>query len=264
MVSMIKKYIKKIFNLFQLDIVRYNKEFINLSFDKIIVNILDQNPIIFDVGANEGQSIKKYLDLFKNPTIHSFEPLVDEFQKMQDQFGYYKNIILNNYALGNIEETKIFYKAKKSSISSFNKFNFNSLWFKLRSKQNNTSIENFSSAIDGVKISTLDDYCKNNKINKINLLKIDTQGYEDKILEGAMNLINNNKIDIIICEIMFDNAYEKYFSFSDIEKYLITKNFRMVGIDLINNNLFSGVVFFADVMYINNKNFDINKINIVK
>ena len=44
------------------------------------------------------------------------------------------------------------------------------------------------------------------------------------------------------------------FSFSDIEKFLIPNNFRMVGINLINNNLFSGLVFFADVMYFN-KNY---------
>ena len=53
---------------------------------------------------------------------------------------------------------------------------------------------------------------------------------------------------------MFDNVYEKYFSFSDIEKFLIPYNFRMVGIKLSNNNLFSSLVFAADVCYFN-KNF---------
>jgi hypothetical protein len=52
-------------------------------------------------------------------------------------------------------------------------------------------------------------------------LKIDIQGYEDKILEGCSELIKKNKIGIIITEIMFDNVYDKYFSFSDIEKFLI-------------------------------------------
>jgi len=53
---------------------------------------------------------------------------------------------------------------------------------------------------------------------------------------------------------MFDNIYDKYFSFSDLEKYIIPHNFRMVGIDLWNNNLFSGLIFVADVYYLN-KNF---------
>ena len=53
---------------------------------------------------------------------------------------------------------------------------------------------------------------------------------------------------------MFDNVYDKYFSFSDLEKYIIPYNFRMVGIQLGNNNLFSSLNFFADVYYFN-KNF---------
>ena len=50
---------------------------------------------------------------------------------------------------------------------------------------------------------------------------------------------------------MFDDVYDKYFSFSDLEQFLIPWNFRMVGIELSNNNLFTGLVFFADVMYFN-------------
>ena len=99
----------------------------------------------------------------------------------------------------------------------------------------------------------MDNYVLKNDISNIDLLKIDTQGYEDKVLEGSLSTIKKNKIGIIFTEIMFDNVYEKYFSFSDLEKYLIPWNFRMVGIELSNNNLFSGLVFFADVMYFNKK-----------
>ena len=42
---------------------------------------------------------------------------------------------------------------------------------------------------------------------------------------------------------MFDNVYEKYFSFSDIEKYLLPNNFRMVGIYLSSNSLFGNLTF---------------------
>lgn len=88
-------------------------------------------------------------------------------------------------------------------------------------------------------------------------MKIDTQGYEDKVLQGCMNAINRNRIKVIITEIMFDNVYDKYFSFSDIEKYIIPNNFRMVGINLGNNNIFSGLSFSADVYYFNINYYDI-------
>ena len=54
---------------------------------------------------------------------------------------------------------------------------------------------------------------------------------------------------------MFDDDYETYLTFSDLEKYLIPNNFRLVGINTTNNNLFSGIVFFADVLYFNKKKF---------
>ena len=51
--------------------------------------------------------------------------------------------------------------------------------------------------------------------------------------------------------------YDKHLNFLDIEKVLIPHNFRLVGINLINNNLFSGLLFAADVMYFNKKHYKI-------
>ena len=82
-------------------------------------------------------------------------------------------------------------------------------------------------------------------------MKIDTQGYEDKVLDGCIESIKKNKIKIIITEIILDNNYSKYLNFSDIEKNLVPNNFRLVGIDLANTDLFSGIVFAADLMYFN-------------
>ena len=44
-------------------------------------------------------------------------------------------------------------------------------------------------------------------------------------MEGSLNTIKQNKIKAIVTEIMFDNVYDKYFSFSDLEKYIIPYNF---------------------------------------
>ncbi len=111
--------------------------------------------------------------------------------------------------------------------------------------------------VEKVNIGTIDDYVAKNKIEKIDILKMDTEGYEDKVLSGAINTLRENKIKIVLTELAFDNVRDKYLSFSDLEKYLLPNNYRLVGIDLENNNLFSGLVFFAEVMYFNKKFFDI-------
>ena len=48
---------------------------------------------------------------------------------------------------------------------------------------------------------------------RIDILKIDTQGYEDEVLSGATHLIKNKKIKFIEVEIMFDEVYTKTMSF---------------------------------------------------
>ena len=56
---------------------------------------------------------------------------------------------------------------------------------------------------------------------------------------------------------MFDNVYDKQINISDIEKKLLKHNFRFVGINLMNNNLFSGLLFAADVMYFNKRFYNV-------
>ena len=56
----IKKIIKKLFNIFGLDIIKYNSDIKHESFDKILLDKVSNNPIIFDIGANSGQSINRF------------------------------------------------------------------------------------------------------------------------------------------------------------------------------------------------------------
>ena len=253
-----KKIIKKSINFFGYEIKKKDLEIEELSFDQILKKkLIKKKPIIFDVGANNGQSIDRFLNLFEGAKIHSFEPLQSEFEYLKKNYGKNKNIYLNNIGVGDNKNTKYLNVSAKTDNSSFNNINLNNKWIKKRSKQYGVSQKNYITKRQKVKLDTLDNYCKENKINHIDILKIDTQGYEDKVLKGCYKLIKKKQIGIIITEIMFDDVYDKYFSFSDLEKFLIPNNFRMVGINLINNNLFSGLLFFADVMYFNKKYFKI-------
>jgi FkbM family methyltransferase len=254
----LKNLFKKFFYLIGLDIRKRNTE-INLStFNSIYLKKIRRNPIIFDVGANQGQSIERFKKVFDDPIIHAFEPIEYEFNMLKKKYSDDKNVILNNFAIGEKNEQKDFYTTIKSSCSSFNKITPNTDWLKTRSEQFNTNPEKFTTKVSKVKVITLDHYCLEKKINLIDILKIDTQGYEDKVLEGAQQIMSNDIISAIESEIMFDNVYEKYLTFSDLEKFLIPNNFRLCGIDLSNNNLFFGILFYADVLYFNKKKFNLN------
>ena len=251
-----KKIIKNFFNKLGYDLKKIDKDFTNIDLEDLLITKINENPIIFDVGGNKGQSVTKYKKIFKNPIIHTFEPIKSQFNIIYEKFKNDKNVKLNNYALGEIVGEKDFNISAQTGASSFNKINQNSKWIEVRSKEYKTTINKFVSTTK-VKIFTLDDYFLNNNIDKIDLLKIDTQGYEDKVLQGSINTLKKNKIKAVVTELMFDNVYDKYLTFSDIEKFLLPNNFRMVGIYLSSNSLFGNLTFFADILYLNKSYYDL-------
>ena len=249
---MIKKFIKNLIRSLGYSIQKIPKEINEISINEILKHTLPTNPIIFDVGANKGQSIRSFKKIFSNPKIHAFEPSKEDFEILKQKYQGDQSVVLNNIALGDKKEKKSFNIMYKSDTSSFLNLNKNSEWLKYRSKSLKISKEDFNVRTSMVEVDTIDNYLKIKEIDKVNCLKIDTQGYEDKVLMGSINSLKNNIIDIVVAEIIFDNVYDKHLNFLDLEKYLVTNNYRMVGINLTNNNIFRGLVFFADVVYINN------------
>ncbi len=118
----LKRFVKIFFNSLGFDLKRINPEVKNLSFDEILKQNLSQDPLILDVGANKGQTIRRFLDLFDNPTIHAFEPVEEAIQKIRENYSTHRNIFINNHALGDKRETKNFNISHRTD-----KFNFSSI-----------------------------------------------------------------------------------------------------------------------------------------
>tara|TARA_B100001093_G_scaffold515704_1_gene592627 strand:- start:5776 stop:6528 length:753 start_codon:yes stop_codon:yes gene_type:complete len=245
-----KKILQKLFNFFGYEIKKLKVK--SLNFDDIYKKFFDKNLVIFDVGANKGQSIIRFKKIFSSSTIHAFEPIIKEYDNLAKTYKDQEDVIINNFALGDENYSKELNLSKRTGVSSFNNFNLDHQWIKTRSKEYQTDISGFLDGKQLVNVKTLDEYCQKNSINKIDILKIDTQGYEDLVLKGSINLINKNLINAIELEIIFDDTYDKYLSFSEIEKYL-SPNFRFCGIKNYNQNLFEGINFFAEVLYLNKK-----------
>jgi hypothetical protein len=81
-----------------------------------------------------------------------------------------------------------------------------------------------------IQVITLDSYLKKNNLHLVDLLKIDTQQFEDQILNGAQNSLKRNIIRFIEMEFIMGNQYRNRLNIINIEKYLIKNNFRLLGI----------------------------------
>ena len=96
-----KRLIKKLINRLGIDIKRLHPEYRNsLSFDDIYNLKIKDNPVIFDVGANQGQSIERFRKIFPKSIIHSFEPIKKEFEMLRNKYNKDENIKINNHAIG--------------------------------------------------------------------------------------------------------------------------------------------------------------------
>jgi FkbM family methyltransferase len=193
---------------------------------KILKYLLNLNlKVAFDIGAYEGETLEYLLKIKSIDKIYSFEPQILSYNKMIKKYDFNNRIILNNLALSNNSEDKVFFINTLTSTSSFSHLDDNSLWLKIKNIILNEKNSIKNSII--LKTSTIDSYVNENDIDKIDLLKIDTEGHEFQVLMGAKKTINENKIGYILIEIHSSKMYKNY-SKSKIEEFLKKNNFTLL------------------------------------
>ena len=180
---------------------------------KAIKNDIVNNPLLFDVGANHGQTVTKFKKYFPKSIVHSFEPSKLCFETLHQVHSSTDGVIINNKAVGKEKGSLEFNEYAWSSLNSLLK----------RSFTGSKIIDNYH-----VDIISIDDYCKENNIDKINLLKTDTEGFELNVLMGAEQMMNENKIQFVYSEIFFYENYIGQSSFGDIYNFLLSKGFSLV------------------------------------
>jgi len=177
------------------------------------------NPIIFDVGANEGVLTELYRQQFPTAIIHAFEPHPQAYKILQDKFVNDPNIFTNNFGIADAPDILLFNLANQSGSSSFLPFSDDSPYVR------GTGV----STVDSMKIDVtcIDSYCEKNNIDHIDFMKLDVQGFEPKVILGASNMLARKSINAIQTEIVFRDFYKSASSFLDIEQHLIMHGFTL-------------------------------------
>jgi FkbM family methyltransferase len=211
-----KQTIRHIIRKFGYDIVRFNPGQIGKDPRDDMARFLhNDRPIIFDVGANVGQSIDSFRFKFPRCIVHSFEPSPTTFETLNQQASKFKDVHLWNCALGSVCGQMTFLENLHSDMSSFlplGEFG----WGKVMKE---TLVE----------VKTIDRFCDEESIEQIDILKSDTQGFELEVFRGAERTIRANRIGLIYFEIIFSDMYENLPSFAQIYDFLRSRDFLLVS-----------------------------------
>ena len=210
--------------------------FFDFIYQKKIINFLKNQKfepnVIIDVGAHKGETINLFLKNFSPKKIFSFEASKKNFEILNQKISTYKNkypntqIYLENKALGSVSELREFKQMEESSSSTFANINFDSNYLKRKKFFLGITENKELFNISKIKITPLSNYLHENNLHEIDLLKIDTEGYEFQILKGAERDLQ--KFELIFFEHHYDNMIKKGYTFTDINNLLISKKFKLI------------------------------------
>jgi FkbM family methyltransferase len=186
---------------------------------------IKDKSIFFDVGAHHGETIKNLSKYFQIAQIHAFEASLENFNVLKKKvFNKNLDIKLNCIGLSNEKKVSNINQSLESSSTTLSPINKKSKYYQM--KLNTLGIKDYSRYIKTTKtnLDTLDNYIKDIELsNKIDLLKIDTEGHELYVLLGAKRNLSN--IRFIYFEHHYDDMLAKGYKFSEIDSFLRENNF---------------------------------------
>jgi FkbM family methyltransferase len=197
---------------------------------------------VIDIGANEGQFAKYINQILPKAMIYSFEPLPDCHEKLLVNSSTIQKFQSFNIALGDC-----------SGKININRSNFSQSSSLLPMKQLHEEAFPFSKGgtTQEIDICRLDEVANQMILEKPILIKMDVQGFEDKVILGGLETIK--KADILIVELSLEILYENQLLFDDMHKILTDLGFKYQGnLGQIHSGV-DGKVLQIDGIYVSSK-----------
>lgn len=169
--------------------------------------------VIFDVGANVGQTAYGLIRYFPRAEIYCFEPALASFEKLKSAYG--QKVHCFQRAFGAASESRTLYVQGDSELNTFVR---------------NAPRHNASVRAETVQVDTIDRFCEELGICAIDLLKMDVQGWELEVLRGANRMIDAHLVRYIYTEVGFRRADADMTHFLDLHAALEAKGYLFAGL----------------------------------
>jgi FkbM family methyltransferase len=185
--------------------------------------------VIFDVGANVGQSAKTYRRLYPLADIWSFEPFPDTYESLCRSLGDARFHPMALALSDRVSKTPLNIGAVSITNSLLR-----------RQSDTGRTIE--------VQTDTIDNFCYERGITNIDILKVDVEGAEDKVFKGAREMFSSGAIRSVFVEVYFQQVYERMPLFWDLDAHLNKLGFGLCGLYSLNTSR-DGFLSFGNALY---------------
>ncbi len=175
------------------------------------------NGVIFDVGANIGQTVLSLSTAFPEASIYTFEPSPTSFEEMTRRTAAVQNVQRFNFAFGAEPGTAELFVHRKSEQSTL--------------RRDLSDAPGFSGGLTAtVQVRTLDDFLAERTIDFVQYLKIDTEGFDLEVLNGANAALKAHRIGMIQVEAGFSQDEGKFIPLERFRTVLREHGYLLFGI----------------------------------
>jgi len=170
--------------------------------------------VIFDVGANEGQSATSFLPRFPTASIFCFEPVSATFETLRHKMAKRARVTCHQLALG-----------AHSGVGEMVLDGCSDMFY--LNDRNSTSPD---VSTEQVGVTTLDEFCEREGIEQIDYLKIDTEGCDLAVLQGASQKLTAERIGMVEVEAGMTPTNSHHASLESLKSFLESHGYLLFGI----------------------------------
>jgi FkbM family methyltransferase len=168
-----------------------------------------------DVGANEGQTARDWIEHFPNAAVWAFEPHAASFARLSQLSAASTRIKAFQLALSDATGAGELHTNQHSTLGSLLPIRDSFPYGK-------------PTGSEPITTERLDNFVAQNAVGTIDVLKLDTQGFELRVLRGAGSLLERGGVRALLVEVNFEPIYEGQAAAADILTLLDDAGFRLV------------------------------------
>lgn len=166
---------------------------------------------IFDVGANVGQSAHVFAEENPQAQIYCFEPVARAYNELMRNVAHLPNVKPSRLAMGVVGGWADMHVAAETSLSSIH-------------------VNEPGSVVEVVPMVTLDEFCGAYGIERIDFLKIDAEGHDVEVLQGAFKMLTMGRVNFVQVEASFYRENKRFIELGRFADLLGQLGFEIFGI----------------------------------